>query len=145
MFCFSRPKRASTTITAVDAGAVKSVPELQRVGDDFAEQPLVPEQLHLVAATRGAVPHEPVRPVHTEQQYHGHRQHMRAGRPAALLRRGVGPEHSVLPGPAGHRPGRATAARVVRTLRAQRVAVFYAPPRCPPSCRRRSSCLPHVC
>jgi len=70
------------------------------------QRPALPVRLHLPAAARRALPHVPLRgPVHAGKQPDGHREHLRAGRPAAVQRRGVGQEHSLLPRSAAHGPG----------------------------------------
>lgn len=50
-------------------------------------------------------------------------------------------EHTVLPRSAGHRPGGAAAARLVRAVRAERLAVFDAVARGATVGRRRSACV----
>lgn len=63
-----------------------------------SERPLLSVRIHLVIAAGRALSDVPVRePVHAAQQYHGHREHLRAGGQAALQRGGVGQEHPFLP------------------------------------------------
>ncbi|XP_057254347.1 COUP transcription factor 1 isoform X4 [Pezoporus wallicus] len=70
------------------------------------ERALLSLGIHLPAAAGRALSHFPLRqPVHATQQHHGHREHLRAGRPPALQRRRVGPQHPLLPRPTDHRPG----------------------------------------
>ena len=58
----------------------------------------IPVQLHFSVAESRAVSDVALRPVHAaDQQHHGHRQHLRIGRPAALLGRRMGPQHPLLP------------------------------------------------
>ena len=58
----------------------------------------IPFQLHFSVAESRAVSDVALRPVHAaDQQHHGHRQHLRIGRPAALLGRRMGPQHPLLP------------------------------------------------
>ncbi|XP_062473481.1 COUP transcription factor 1 isoform X2 [Pezoporus occidentalis] len=70
------------------------------------ERALLSLGIHLPAAAGRALSHFPLRqPVHATQQHHGHREHLRAGRPPALQRRRVGPQHPLLPRPTDHRSG----------------------------------------
>ncbi|KAM6187429.1 COUP transcription factor 1 isoform 2-T2 [Sarcoramphus papa] len=109
------------------------------------ERALLSLGIHLPPAAGRALPHLPLRqPVHATQQHHGHREHLRAGRPPALQRRRVGPQHPLLPRPADHRPGGLAAAHLERALRPQRCPVLHAPPCGPAPGRRRPPRLPHV-
>lgn len=82
-----------------------------------SEWPLLSVRIHLVIAAGRALPDVPVRePVHAAQQYHGHREHLRAGGSIALQRRGVGEKHPFLSRPADHRPGVPSQADVERVV-----------------------------
>ncbi|XP_028829187.1 nuclear receptor subfamily 2 group F member 1-B isoform X1 [Denticeps clupeoides] len=109
------------------------------------EPPRLPVGLHLAAAARRALPHVPLRePVHAGRQHRGHREHLRAGGAPAVQRRGVGPQHPLLPGPADHGPGVAAPADVERAVRAERGAVRHAAPRRAAAGRRRPPRVAHV-
>ncbi|XP_049838131.1 uncharacterized protein LOC126282516 isoform X1 [Schistocerca gregaria] len=112
-------------------------------GGGGLQRPLLPVQLHLAAAARRALPHVALRPMHAAQQHHGHRQHLRTRRPTPLLRRRVGPEHTLLPRSPGDGPGGAAAAGVERAVRPERVAVLDAAARGSAAGRRRPARLPH--
>lgn len=82
-----------------------------------SEWPLLSVRIHLVIAAGRALSDVPVRePVHAAQQYHGHREHLRAGGSFALQRRGVGEKHPFLSRPADHRPGVPSQADVERVV-----------------------------
>lgn len=81
------------------------------------ERPLLSVRIHLFIAAGRALSHVPVRePVHAAQQYHGHREHLRAGGSVALQRRGVVEKHPFLSRPADHRPGVPSQADVERVV-----------------------------
>ena len=85
-------------------GVRRSLPLQLRV--DAAARRAVPGQRRAVlvdARLRPGLDGRPVSAVHAAdvQQHHGHREHLRAGRQAALQRRRVGQKHTVLPRPTG--------------------------------------------
>uniref|UniRef100_A0A803VEY1 Uncharacterized protein n=1 Tax=Ficedula albicollis TaxID=59894 RepID=A0A803VEY1_FICAL len=99
----------------------------------------------LAAAARRALPGGALRlPVRPARQRHGHRQHLRAGRPPALQHRGVGPQHPLLPRAARVGPGGAAAAELERAVRAERGAVGAAAAHGAAAGRRRLPRLAHV-
>ncbi|EDM09933.1 nuclear receptor subfamily 2, group F, member 1 [Rattus norvegicus] len=107
--------------------------------------PLLPVRLHLPAAASRALPHVALwQPVHAAQQHHGHREHLRVGRPPPLQRRRVGPQHPVLPGSADHRPGVPATPHLERAVRAQRGPVLHAPARGAAAGSSRPTRLAHV-
>ncbi|XP_057254345.1 COUP transcription factor 1 isoform X2 [Pezoporus wallicus] len=109
------------------------------------ERALLSLGIHLPAAAGRALSHFPLRqPVHATQQHHGHREHLRAGRPPALQRRRVGPQHPLLPRPTDHRPGSSAAAHLERALRPQRCPVLHAPPCGPAPGGCRPPRIPYV-
>ena len=108
-----------------------------------AERLDVPEQLHLDAAARRAVPDGALRPVHAAQPDHGHREHLRAGGAPALQRRRVGAQHPLLPRPPDHRPGGAAAAQLERTVRVERGAELDAAARGAAAGGRRAARVAH--
>lgn len=145
LVCCSGAKGTSAAVAAVaarPAGPVRP-DERGRRGVREPQRPLVPLLVHKPAAQGGTLPDLALRPVHAAQQHHGDRQHMRAGRPVALLGGRVGEEHPVLPRPPGHRPGSPSEASVERAVRAQREPVLDAAPRGAPPRRRRPPRLPH--
>lgn len=143
MFCCSGTAGARAAVPAGRAGAAGAVRAGQRRPLRRAQQPPLPLVVHLAAAARRALPHLAVRPVRAARQRHGHRQHLRAGCAPALLRRGVGAEHPLLPRAASDRPGRAAQTRVVRTVRAKRVAVLDAAARGAAAGGRRAARFAH--
>lgn len=126
-------------------GAVVPRPVLPEHGGAPAV-PLVPIGLHLAAAAGRAVRHVALRlavPAGWRRRG-GHREHLRVGGTHAVQRRGVGPQHPLLPRPAGVRPGGSAAAHLERAVRAQRGAVRHAGARGAAAGRRRPARRPHV-
>ncbi|XP_076301055.1 COUP transcription factor 2 isoform X1 [Lasioglossum baleicum] len=121
---------SSATVAAVvarSAGSVR-VDERRRGRVRQPERPLLPLLVHKLAAEGGAVPDLEIRPVYAAEQHHGNRQHLRARGEAAVLGGRVGPEHPVLPGPAGDGPGRVAQASLERVVRAEREPMLDAAP-----------------
>lgn len=81
--------------------------------------------------------------MYADEQHHGHRQYLRTGGTVTVLRRRVGPKYTLLSGSPGDRPGRATAARVVGTVRTKRIPVLDATARGTPAGSRRAARIPH--
>ena len=92
-----------------------------------SERPLLSLRIHLLIAPGRALPDVPIwEPVHAAQQYHGHREHLRAGCSFALQRCGMGEEHPFLSRSADHRPGVPSQADVERIVCAKCGSVLHA-------------------